>query len=170
MVYRHIYLGLLSIGPNDNNLLTKAVKTKHYLVRIVTPFMYGTKEEAQKDPMTYEFAVANGISRIIGFPGDLREDFEEGSIPETCPMIDMIRPKDWNRYRLLRLKCKPGKDGDWINEIPGENVKPCGKKWNRLAPAMGRYPIEKVASSIIAFPDVSMEEMKEENKHAGHGE
>ena len=168
MVYKHVYLGLLSIGPNDNNLLTEAVKTKHYLVRIVTPFVYGTKEEAQDDPMAYEFAVADGIARIIGLPAELWKEFKEGRILETCPMIDMIRPENWTRYRLLRLKCEPDKDGDWISEIPDEAVKPCGKNWNRLAPAMGRYPIEKVASSIIAFPDVSIKE--EERKHAGRGE
>ena len=138
MVYKHIYLGLLSIGPNDNNMLTEGVKTKNYLVRIVTPFVYASKEDAQ-----------------------------EGHIIETCPMIDMIRQEDWTRYRLLRLKCDPERRGDWLSEIPDEDVKPCGKKWTRLAPAMGRYPIEKVACSIIAFPDVSM---KEEKKDAGHGE
>ena len=167
MVYKHIYLGLLSIGPNDNNMLTEGVKTKNYLVRIVTPFVYASKEDAQKDPMDYEFAIADGEARLIGLPGELWEDFDEGHIIETCPMIDMIRQEDWTRYRLLRLKCDPGRRGDWLSEIPDEDVKPCGKKWTRLAPAMGRYPIEKVACSIIAFPDVSM---KEEKKDAGHGE
>lgn len=166
MVYKHIYLGLLSIGPNDNNLLTEAVKEKNYLVRIVTPFVYATEEEAQKDPMAYEFAIADGEARIIGLPEKLWEDLREGNIMETCPMIDMIGQEDWTRYRLLRLKCDPGKSWDWLSEIPDEEVKPCGKKWTKLAPAMGRYPIEKVASSIIAFPGVSI---KEEKKDAGHG-
>ena len=173
MVYRHIYWGLLSIGPNENNLLTEAVKTKYYLVKIVTPFVYATKEEAQQDPMEYEFVTVDEGSRIVGLPGELWEAFEEGGISEDCPMIDIFGQRDWPRYRLLRLMTDPGKSEDWLSEILDERVKPFGKNWNKLAPAMGRYPIDKVASSIIAIPDVSMKELKEikeEKKDAGHGE
>lgn len=111
MVYRHIYWGLLSIGPNKNNMLTEAVKTKYYLVKIITPFVYASEEEAKQDPTAYEFAIADGEARIIGLPGELWEDFKEGHIIETCPLIDMIGQEDWTRYRLLRLKCDPGKAG-----------------------------------------------------------
>ena len=88
-------------------------------------------------------------------------------------MIDIFGKGDWPRYRLLRLMTDPGKSEDWLSEILDERVKPFGKNWNKLAPAMGRYPIDKVASSIIAIPDVSMKELKEikeEKKDADHGE
>jgi hypothetical protein len=51
MVYRHIYWGRLQVGPNEHNILTDAVKTKNYLVKIVTPASYQTKEAAEKDDM-----------------------------------------------------------------------------------------------------------------------
>ena len=168
MVYRHIYWGLMSIGPNEHNMLTEVVKTKYYLVKIVSPFVYATKEEAEKASMVYELEVLDEGARIVGLPVELWGAFKEGVIPEGCPMIDVISQEDWPRYRLLRVKSSSSKCGNMEEELFKARLKPCGKDWNRLAPSMGRYPIEEVATTIIAFPDVSM--VKEEKRHAGRGE
>ena len=68
MVYRHIYWGRLDVGPNEDNLLTDAVKTKSYFVRIITPQFYRTMEEAAADEMEYRFEVFDDQPFITGIP------------------------------------------------------------------------------------------------------
>ena len=161
MVYRHIYWGLLCIGPDEDNLLTEAVKPKSYLIKIVTPVHYATKEEAEKDDMEYYFQVSNRGTVIKGVPGSFfRHEKESGMVPEECPRRDEIRQEDWTRYRIIRLKENPIAAGSHL-AINGGGGKPCSKRWNKIFPVADIYPIKKVAYSVIAVPDVKAEGGKE---------
>ena len=155
MVYRHIYWGLLTVGPDKGNLLTDAVKEKNYLVKIVTPFSYETKEEADRDGMKYWFCVTDDKPILLGLHKDLDEMVEKGmEVPDDCPLRDQIRQEDWSRYRLIRLKehAKVAK-GDF-EEKALRCGKPVGKDWKKLFPVYGVYQLQKVARSVIALPDV----------------
>ena len=165
MTYRHIYWGLLCVGPNDKNLMTKAVKTKHYLVRIVTPFAYKSIQEALKDEMVYRFEVLDERPFIMGFPNPVKEGEASYKVPDNCPMIDHISQKDWTRYRLIRLKGEEKVKEGKIASTAIDVGKPSGKAWKKIFPVLGIYPIEKVASSIVAMPD----EKEKERSDAGTG-
>ena len=159
MVYRHIYWGRLQVGPNEFNMLTDAVKAKTYLVKIVTPASYHTKEAAEKDDMEYHFDVFDEEAFMVGLPKALQKAGMQGDLPCDCPLfdaIDVIDQNEWTRYRLIRIKDAKKAQGK-IDLETFDGGKPSGKNWKKLFPARGVYPIEKVAWSIIALPDVDSE-------------
>ena len=82
MIYRHIYWGLLTVGPDEHNLLTDAVKKKNYLVKIVTPFAYKTKEEAAEDGFEYYFSVVDDHPCMLGLHHGL-DDLIDAGVKKT---------------------------------------------------------------------------------------
>ena len=156
MIYRHTYWGLLSVGPDEHNLLTSAVKEKNYLGKIVTPFEYKTKEEAVGDAFEYYFQVVDDHPVILGIHHALDERIEEGwDIPEGCPLRDKISEENWARYRLIRLYDAPE---NMAGDLEGNVLKygrPSEKAWRKIFPVIGIYHLKKVAYSVIAIPDVS---------------
>ena len=155
MVYRHIYWGLLSVGPDKDNLITNAVKEKNYLVKIVTPRMYRTREEAEKDGFEYYFQVADDHPSLIGRHKDFDELMEKGfEGVEPGPYHDVILEEDWPRYRLIRLYEDPLKGLGSLEENAFRFGKPSGKDWYKIFPVMGIYHLKKAAYSVVALPDV----------------
>ena len=155
MIYRHIYWGLLTVGPDKHNLLTGAVKEKNYLVKIVTPFEYKTKEEAEQDGIEYYFEVVDDHPCMLGLHHALDGLIDEGmDIPESCPLRDKIEEEDWARYRLIRLMEKPEYVAENLEENAVRYGKPSGKAWKKIFPVIGIYHLKKAAYSIIALPDV----------------
>ena len=156
MIYRHIYWGLLTVGPDEHNLLTDAVKEKNYLVKIVTPFAYKTKEEAAEDGFEYYFSVVDDHPCMLGLHHGLDDLIDAGvEVPMECPLRDKIEEKDWARYRLIRLKEAPESVIGNLEENAVHCGKPSGKAWKKIFPVIGIYHLKKVAYSIIALPDVN---------------
>ena len=151
MVYRHIYWGLLCVAPAPSNQMTEAVKPSLYLVKVISPHACGTKEEAMEDPMEYCFHVKRGEAPYIY--GFAKRKAQDKAGKEQPVFTEKIRQGDWERYRLIRLdKSWKVADGD---EGHGRAGRPCGKRWGKLFPAYGCYPLKKAAFSVVAFPDVS---------------
>ena len=158
MVYRHVFWGCLQVGPGGDSMITEAVKTKKYLVRIVTPASYETKEEAKEDEMEYEFCVFGKDPYLFGLPASMKEQQKDSIPPEECPKVDLIRQSDWTRYRMIRIRDMTLDEIGRLGRGPVSLARPTGKKWKKLFPVYGKYPITKVAWSIIAIPDAEKEE------------
>ena len=160
MVYRHIYWGLLQIGPSKDNSLTRAVKKKNYLVKITTPKKYDSKEEALSDDFEYHFHVWSGADiSLFGASRAIQEKVMAGEdLPDdVINGYDEIKQDNWPRYRLIRLK----KDAEISEEGIHEGFCQCGtpsaKRWEKLFPVFGSYPVKKIAYTVIALPDVREE-------------
>ena len=152
MVYRHIYWGLLQIGPESQSMLTEAVKRRNYLIKIVTPDIYKTKEDAREDLMEYSFHVGVDDVSLFGFISRKKTPEREGE--DLLKNFDVIKEKDWTKYQMIRLY-----DDTKITEGRiSERLCECGyasaKHWKKIFPVIGTYPVKKVASTIIALPDV----------------
>ena len=158
MEYRYVFFGCLQVGPSEDNLLTEAVKTKNYLVRIVTPTSYKTREDAEKDDMEYEFYVYDEEPIIVGIPLSIKKNLQDGSVPWECPRIDVVHQNDWTKYRMIRLKEDAFKGIGELVESPFTCAKPTGKEWKKIFPMYCKYPITKVAWSIIGISDVEEKE------------
>ena len=156
MIYRHIYWGLLTVGPDESNLLTSAVKEKSYLVKIVTPFEYKTKENAAEDGFEYYFQVIDDHPVILGWHHGLDDLIgEDADIPGSCPLRDKISEENWARYRLIRLYDDTGSMAGDLEKNVIRFGRPSRKAWRKIFPVIGIYHLKKVAYSVIAIPDVN---------------
>ena len=152
MIYRHIYWGLMAVEPGPMNAMTEAAKPAEYLVKIVTPGKYETKEEAMRDDLFYVFRMTGGKPYLEGIPTS--EIPDDKDLSGRLPSGDRIEEQDWSRYRIIRLN-NGNRNETCLKEIFEKGAgRPCGKPWRKLVPAFGCYPVEKVGYSIIGFPDV----------------
>lgn len=161
MVYRHIYWGLLQIGPSKDKLMTKAVKKRKYLVKITTPRKYSTKEEAREDDFEYDFNVwSGGEVSLFGASKAIQERLAAGEeLPDgVFSGYDEITQDNWPRYQLIRLKADADISPSGIRDCLCRCGVPSGKRWEKLFPVYGSYPVRKVAYSIVAFPEVDGED------------
>ena len=159
MVYRHIYWGLLNIGPSEDNELTEAVKPKAYLVKITTKRAYKTKEEAMEDDMSYAFHVWRDDITLAGSSAKIKERIlnGQGNYGDLFEGYDYIGQEDWPRYRMIRLRDGADITPAGIKEEICRAGRPTGKRWEKIFPVRGEYPLKKIAYSIIALPDVNDE-------------
>ena len=107
-----------------------------------------------EDAMTYRFEVFGKKPVLTGFPSCFEEEILHGSVPDGCLLYDRISQEDWVRYRMIALKDQEkGREGK--NVLKG--ARSCDRKWEKIFPVLGVYPLKKVAYSIIALPDVEKE-------------
>ena len=163
MVYRHIYWGLLPVRKGPGNSLTGALKPSYYLVKVVSPIVYESRETALEDQMEYCFVAQDEEPYLFGYEETQDEEREEGKNKDRKPFTDQIFQSDWSRYRIIRLGGKKKRKGK--KETPKIGL-PTAKAWKKLFPAYGCYPLIKVAYSIIGLPEV---EAKKEKDHADTG-
>ena len=153
MVYRHIYWGILRIGPDSQSMLTGAVKKRNYLLKIVTPGIYRTSTEAEGDPMEYSFHAGADDVSLLGF-SRCRDKKSEKGILESLKDFDSIREGNWTRYQMIRLWDDARITPDGVDGKLCECGRVSTRKWRRIFPMIGTYPVEKCAYTIVAFPDV----------------
>ena len=160
MVYRHIYNGLLEVIPGPENCMTDAAKPTSYLVRIITPEWYISREEAARDELEYCFRMDRKGPCLVGLVRDgmrSRAPENDGSGNEegnTCLAVDWIGETDWDRYQMIRLNDRRYGIADTEKMFQKGSGKPCRRPWRKLVPAFGCYPIIKKSGTVIAFPDV----------------
>ena len=159
MVYRHIYWGLLNIGPSGENDLTEAVKPKAYLVKIITKNKYKTKEEAEGDDMKYVFHVWRDEIILEGSSQKEKDRIlkDGGNCENLFEAYDYIDRGDWPRYRMILLDKGAVVSPEEMDGALGHVGRPTARRWEKIFPVRGEYPVKKVAYSLIALPDAEDE-------------
>ena len=82
-----------------------------YVIRIKSPYSYGTPEEAATEDVIYTFCIVDGhVVLVVGGDSNLLRDYHS----------DIIEWKDWQQYHMAR-----------VNPDTGEE-EPCSTNWDDL--------------------------------------